>query len=115
MYYLPQTSPLPPHAGVEAWAATRAVEQIEQIRARDDRPYYGFVSFIGPHPPCAPPVPFNRMYNPDAMASPRRDGPLEIDEADEQVCTRRCQRLSSTSSLKMLCCPDPLDESRCLG
>lgn len=81
MYYMPQTSPLPAHATVEAWAAARAVEQIS---IQDAKPYYGFVSFIGPHPPCAPPVPYNRMYNPDRIANPRRGSP-EIDGADEQI------------------------------
>ena len=95
MYYMPQTSPLPAYATVEAWAAARAVEQIRQQQQKQEeeeeegsKPYYGFVSFIGPHPPCAPPIPFNRMYSPDNMASPRRgisNSSEEIDHADEQI------------------------------
>ena len=64
MYYMPQMSAQPAHCAVEGWAAARAVEQ---MRAADPRPYFGFVSFVGPHPPFAPPVPFNRMYDPDRM------------------------------------------------
>jgi hypothetical protein len=72
MYYVPQTSPLPAELTVEAWAADRAVEL---IGADDGRPWFGFVSFIGPHPPFAPPLPYNRMYDPDrAGAGPRRQG-----------------------------------------
>ncbi|WP_276354336.1 sulfatase family protein [Cohnella caldifontis] len=82
MYYMPQTSPLPAEITVEAWAADRAVELIGETD--DDRPYFGFVSFIGPHPPLAPPVPFNRMYNPDAMPNPVR-GELAVDHMDEQL------------------------------
>jgi arylsulfatase len=81
MYYMPQVSPLPAHLTVESWAADRAVEQ---LAVNDDRPYFGFVSFIGPHPPFAPPVPFNRMYDPDRMPSPIYDDP-ESDHADEQI------------------------------
>jgi choline-sulfatase len=81
MYYMPQQSPLPAKFTVESWAADRA---IEQIRASDSRPYFGFVSFIGPHPPLAPPVPFNRMYNPDQMTNPIR-GDIAVDHMDEQI------------------------------
>jgi len=65
MYYLPQRSPLPAELGVEWWAADRAVQEI--ANSTDPRPFFGFVSFVGPHPPLAPPIPFNRMYNPDRM------------------------------------------------
>lgn len=81
MYYMPQMSPMPAECTVEAWAAARAAEQIQ---AKDARPYFGFVSFIGPHPPLAPPIPFNRMYDPDRMPNPVR-GSLEIDHMDEQI------------------------------
>ena len=81
MYYIPQASALPAEATVERWAADRAVEQ---IRADDSRPYFGLVSFIGPHPPFAPPIPFNRMYDPDRMPNPIR-GDEETDLMDEQL------------------------------
>ena len=81
MYYMPQMSPTPAEIGVERWAADRA---IEQIRAGDARPYFGFVSFIGPHPPFAPPIPFNRMYHPDRMPNPVRGDPA-TDHMDEQI------------------------------
>jgi arylsulfatase len=82
MYYMPQMSPLPAELTVESWAADRAVEQIGAAPA--DQPYFGFLSFIGPHPPLAPPVPFNRLYDPDRMPSPVR-GDLAVDHADEQI------------------------------
>jgi choline-sulfatase len=81
MYYMPQISPQPAALTVEAWAADRAVEL---IAADDGRPYFGFVSFIGPHPPLAPPIPFNRMYDPDRMPDPVRGDP-ETDHMDEQI------------------------------
>lgn len=81
MYYMPQMSPMPAECTVEAWAADRAVER---IRLDDGRPFFGFVSFIGPHPPLAPPIPFNRMYDPDRMPSPVR-GAVDSDHMDEQI------------------------------
>lgn len=81
MYYMPQMSPLPAGLTVEGWVATQAVEQIGR---RDERPYFGFVSFIGPHPPFSPPIPFNRIYNPDRMSNPIV-GDLETDFMDEQI------------------------------
>ena len=81
MYYMPQMSPLPAELTVEAWAADRAIELIE---AADDRPWFGFVSFIGPHPPFAPPQPFNRIYDPDRMPNPVR-GDLDVDHTDQFI------------------------------
>ncbi|MCX7048990.1 MAG: sulfatase-like hydrolase/transferase [Candidatus Sumerlaeota bacterium] len=81
MYYIPQLSPQPAELTVERWAADRAVEQIS---APDARPYFGFVSFVGPHPPLAPPIPFNRLYDPDRMPNPVR-GDLANDHADEEI------------------------------
>ena len=81
MYYMPQMSAMPAEQTVEAWAADRAVEQIARA---GEEPYFGFVSFIGPHPPLAPPIPFNRMYDPDRMPNPVC-GDLSIDHMDEQI------------------------------
>ncbi|MFW6058638.1 MAG: sulfatase, partial [Phycisphaeraceae bacterium] len=81
MYYMPQMSPLPAEITVESWAADRAVEQLQ---VDDERPFFGFLSFIGPHPPLAPPQPFNRMYDPDDMPNPVR-GDLALDHMDEQI------------------------------
>jgi choline-sulfatase len=81
MYYMPQTSPLPAEITYEAWAADRAIEQVART---DGRPWFGFVSFIGPHPPFAPPIPYNRLYDPDRMPDPLCGG-READHADEQI------------------------------
>jgi len=82
MYYLPQRSALPAELGAEWWADDRAVAEIAE--SDDLRPFFGFVSFVGPHPPLAPPIPFNRMYNPDRM--PELDlGSIEEDHLDEEI------------------------------
>lgn len=81
MYYMPQKSPLPAELTVESWAADRAVDR---IRSDDSRPFFGLVSFIGPHPPFAPPIPFNRMYNPDRMPEPIRAS-IDTDHMDDMI------------------------------
>lgn len=81
MYYMPQLSSMPKEQTVEGFVARKAVEQIE---VEDERPFFGFVSFIGPHPPCAPPIPYNRMYDPDGMDNPVV-GLVEEDHLDEQI------------------------------
>ena len=81
MYYMPQMSPLPAGLTVESFVADRT---LEQLAVDDPRPYFGFVSFIGPHPPFAPPIPYNRLYDPDKMPNPIR-GDLAIDHMDEQI------------------------------
>ena len=82
MYYLPQRSPLPAELGAEWWVADRAVEEI--VKSDDSRPFFGFVSFMGPHPPLAPPIPFNRMYNPERMPELVL-GNIEEDHLDEEI------------------------------
>jgi len=81
MYYMPQMSPLPAELTVESWAADRA---IEQLQSSDARPWFGFVSFIGPHPPFAPPQPYNRIYDPDRMPLPVR-GDIAVDHMDATI------------------------------
>lgn len=81
MYYMPQTSPMPADITVEGWAAAQAVNQINK---EDNRPYFGLVSFIGPHPPFSPPIPYNRMYDPDKMPNPVK-GDIHTDHMDETL------------------------------
>lgn len=81
MYYIPQMSPLPAHLTVEAWAADCAVDLIDSMGSQ---PWFGFVSFVGPHPPFAPPQPFNRLYDPDRMPSPITGKP-EVDHTDQHI------------------------------
>ncbi len=81
MYYVPQLRPMPAELCAESWAAERAVEELGR---GDPRPYFGFVSFVQPHPPIAPPIPYNRMFNPDDMPAPVPGDP-GIDAADDYL------------------------------
>jgi arylsulfatase A-like enzyme len=81
MYYMPQTSPQPAECTVESWVAEQAVQQITEESAK---PFFGLISFIGPHPPFAPPIPYNRLYDPDLMPSALQ-GNIDIDHMDDQI------------------------------
>jgi choline-sulfatase len=81
MYYVPQLRSMPAEFTVESWLASRAVEELGR---QDPRPYFGFASFVTPHPPIAPPVPYNRMFNPDEMPDPQLGEP-EVDQADDYL------------------------------
>jgi choline-sulfatase len=82
MFYLPQRSPLPAELGAEWWIADHAVEEI--AKSDESRPFFGFITFVGPHPPLAPPIPFNRMYDPGQMPDLVL-GRLEDDHLDEEI------------------------------
>jgi len=81
MYYMPQMSVQTAECAVEGWVAAKAVEQLADS---DERPYFGMLSFVGPHPPFAPPIPFNRMYDPDRMPNPVR-GDKATDFMDQMI------------------------------
>lgn len=63
MYYVPQISPLPPKDHPTQWIGDRSVEFIQN---RDkSRPMFLMSSFIHPHPPFAPPAPWQKLYRQD--------------------------------------------------
>jgi arylsulfatase len=81
MYYVPQARAMPPELTVESWLTGRSIEELARP---DPRPYFGFVSFVTPHPPLAPPIPYNRLYDPDAMPDPVLGDPT-VDAADDYL------------------------------
>lgn len=60
MYYMPQISPLPAEAHPTQWIGDRSVEFIQ--KSDPAQPMFLMSSFIHPHPPFAPPAPWNKMY-----------------------------------------------------
>jgi len=81
MYYAPQLRPMPAELTVESWLTGRALEELARP---DPRPWFGLASFVTPHPPIAPPIPYNRRYNPDDMPNPVLGGPA-VDTADDYL------------------------------
>ncbi len=70
MYYIPQPSRLPAHLHPTQWIGDRTVDFLNQYT--EDKPFYLFSSFIHPHPPFAPPVPWHKLYDPVEMPTPIR-------------------------------------------
>ncbi len=70
LYYIPQVSQLPAHLHTTAWTADQT---IRFLRERDkSRPFFVWTSFIKPHPPFDPPVPWNKLYRDWEMPLPHR-------------------------------------------
>jgi choline-sulfatase len=70
MYYIPQPAQMPARAHNTQWTADRC---IDFLRQRDPkRPFFLWSSFIHPHPPFSPPVPWNKLYRAPAMPLPKR-------------------------------------------
>jgi arylsulfatase A-like enzyme len=68
MYYIPQISQLPAKHHPTAWVGDRSVEFINKYN--EERPFLLMSSFIHPHPPFAPPAPWNKLYRMLDMPSP---------------------------------------------
>lgn len=67
MYYIPQPSRLPAKFHPTQWIGDRAVEF---IKSNQQSPWYLFASFVHPHPPFAPPVPWHKLYDPILLPEP---------------------------------------------
>ncbi len=61
MYYIPQISQLPAEAHPTQWIGDQCVDFIKNTNT-DIEPFFLVASFIHPHPPFAPPAPWNKMY-----------------------------------------------------
>jgi arylsulfatase A-like enzyme len=65
MYYIPQVSQLPEHLHTTAWTGRKTVAYLEEhVRERRGQPFFCWTSFIKPHPPFDPPVPWHTLYRP---------------------------------------------------
>lgn len=60
LYYIPQVSQLPQAYHPTQWVGDRSLEFLE--RCSGESPFFLMSSFIHPHPPFAPPSPWNKMY-----------------------------------------------------
>ena len=69
MYYIPQLSPLPAELHHSAWSVDASLDYIAN---RDqDKPFFLMTSFTKPHPPFAPPQPWNKLYRGPDMPLPK--------------------------------------------
>jgi arylsulfatase len=69
MYYIPQVSPLPAELHHTSWSVDAS---LDFLKGRDqDRPFFLMTSFTKPHPPFAPPQPWNKLYRGPEMPLPK--------------------------------------------
>ena len=76
-YYLPQVSQLPDEHHGTTWVGDQTVEF---IRNAGTQPFFLFSSFIKPHPPFEPTIPYLTLYDPEAMPLPWR-APFDREDA----------------------------------
>ena len=69
MYYIPQVSLHGEEDHPSQWIGDRSIDFIRD-QATADRPWFLFSSFIHPHPPCAPPKPWHKLYRAPDMPLP---------------------------------------------
>ncbi len=70
MYYVPQLAQMPARLHPTQWIGDRSVAFVEQQREAGE-PWMLFSSFVHPHPPFAPPVPWNKLYRVPSMPLPK--------------------------------------------
>lgn len=61
MYYIPQPAQMSARLHPTQWIGDRALTFIDQ-QQQDNRPWYLTASFVHPHPPLTPPVPWHKLY-----------------------------------------------------
>lgn len=66
-YYIPQVSQVPDALHSTTWVGERTVDFIHHAPAR---PWFLFASFIKPHPPFDPTIPYVSRYDPEALPPP---------------------------------------------
>jgi arylsulfatase A-like enzyme len=69
MYYTPQVSLHSEAAHPTQWIGDRSIEFIG-AQSGSSQPWFLFSSFIHPHPPCAPPKPWHKLYRAPLMPLP---------------------------------------------
>jgi arylsulfatase A-like enzyme len=77
MYYIPQPSLLPESKHPTNWIGNKSIEFIENQK-ENDAPWYLYSSYVHPHPPFAPPVPWHKLYRGPDMPLP--DIPNNLEE-----------------------------------
>ena len=76
MYYIPQLSQLPQQFHPSQWIGDRTIEYLKEMDGEKDQ--FLFASFIHPHPPFAPPVPWNKLHRTELSETFVPDHPEEL-------------------------------------
>jgi arylsulfatase len=78
LYYKPETLARPEEHTTTAWTADRTIDYLELNR---DRRFFCYTSFVKPHPPFHPPIPYDRHYDPANVDLPIGWG-MPVDDTD---------------------------------
>ena len=71
LYFQPQTNGIPLEHHKTSWVTLRSIEFLRRHkRYNPGRPFHLFCSWTAPHPPFAPPEPYDAMYEPQQMGLP---------------------------------------------
>ena len=86
LYYLPQPSQLPDEHHVTTWTGERTLARLEEA-ARRGRPFLGVASFVKPHPPFDPTVPYLTAYDPEVLPDPiaQTSPPFPLEQAQSYM------------------------------
>ena len=91
-YYVPQVSELPKEVHTTAWTGSTTIDVINKNK---NRPFFIFSSFIKPHPPFDPCIPYNDLYDIDSMPSP-----IEVDEIiDDMILVQNGYKVDGIDKL----------------
>lgn len=70
MYYVPQPSQLREDLHHSAWTVDSSIDFLKE--REEEKPFLLMTSFEKPHPPFAPPTPWNKLYRGPDMPLPKR-------------------------------------------
>jgi arylsulfatase len=78
LYFQPQSCTVPEEHSPNRWVADRSIDFLQgHAKHRGKQPFFLWSSWISPHPPFAPPEPYDTMYDPLRMELPvNRSRPL---------------------------------------
>ena len=76
MYYVPQLAQMPARLHPTQWIGDRSIAFVKQ-QSEASEPWMLFSSFIHPHPPFAPPIPWNKLYRAGSMPLPKMPADFE--------------------------------------
>ena len=71
LYYLPQPAQLPDEHCGTTWVTDRSIDYL-RARQNEEQPFFLFTSYTKPHPPFAPTIPFQTLYDPARLPLPVR-------------------------------------------
>lgn len=71
LYFQPQVNTIPVEHHKTTWVTDRSIEFLRtHTKYNPNRPFFLWASYTAPHPPFAPPAPYESMYDPEFLGLP---------------------------------------------